>query len=159
LKFPDKVTVTAFDSGTGREIAEVAFVLWLKAQKKNDYFVGPIITDRHGQAIFTRDACERSIARAQEMFIMDYAGDLLSCKPTADLRLHTPENISTMINQYEAVPSFWGGAFDNPQELFRALRSVRNSLFEPFHLAVEENDILEHPAVSCFLRRKSGVAL
>jgi hypothetical protein len=156
LNFPDEVTITAFDLDTRCEISGVAFVLVLRAQKKNDYFIGPIITDRRGQATLTKDACERAIARAQEMFVMDYVGDLLSCMPVADLRLHSPENIATMISQYEAAPKFWGSAFDNPQELFSTLRSVRNSLFEPFHLAVAEDDILKRPAVSCFLRRKPG---
>ncbi len=158
MNFPDKVTVTAFDLDAGCEIPEVAFVLVLRAQDKNDYFVGPIITDRRGRAIFSKEACERAILRAQEMFVMDYAGDLLSCKPVADLRLHSPQNIAAMISQYEAAPEFWGSAFDNPQELFAALRSVRNSLFEPFHMAVGQDDILGRPAVSCFLRRRAGEA-
>jgi hypothetical protein len=154
LKFPDKVTLTAFDVETGREVPEVAFVLVLRSRQKNDYFVGPIITDRCGKASFTRGACERAIARAQEMFVMDYSGDLLSCKPMADLRLHSPESIATMISQYETAPTFWGGAFDDPQELFPALRSARNALFEPLHLTLAENDILVHPEVVCSLRRK-----
>jgi hypothetical protein len=159
LNFPDKVTVTAIDAETGSEIAGVAFVLWLKARRKNDYFVGPAITELHGQAEFTRDACERSIVRAQEMFLMDYTGDLASCGPTAELQLHPPERIAGMIRQYEAMPQFWGIAFDNPQELFRDLRRARNSLFEPFQLVVEERNILQRPAVTCFLRRKPGAAL
>jgi hypothetical protein len=153
LKFPDKLIINAIDADTDSEISGVAFVLWLKAEKKNDYFVGPVITNSQGQAMFTRSACERSIARAQEMFLMDYTGDLNSCKPTADLQLHPPANISAMISQYEGAPSFWGNAFDDPQELFRELRTVRNSLFEPFQLAVKEADILERPTVSCLLRR------
>jgi len=143
LNFPDKVTVTAIDAETGSEIAGVAFVLWLKARRKNDYFVGPAITELHGQAEFTRD----------------YTGDLASCGPTAELQLHPPERIAGMIRQYEAMPQFWGIAFDNPQELFRDLRRARNSLFEPFQLVVEERNILQRPAVTCFLRRKPGAAL
>lgn len=154
MKFPEQVTLTAFDVETGREIPEIAFVLVLRARQKNDYFVGPVITDRSGKASFTRGACERAIARAQEMFVMDYAGDLLSCKPVADLRLHSPENIATMISQYETAPNFWGKAFDDPQSMFPALQSARNALFEPLNLTLQENDIIEHPEVLCFLKRK-----
>ena len=154
MKFPDKLTLIALDAETGREVPEVAFVLVLTARQKNDYFVGPIITDRYGKASFTRGACERAIARAREMFVMDYVGDLLSCSQVADLRLHSPENIATMISQYETAPTFWGRAFDDPKEMFPALRSVRNALFEPLHLTLEEKDILERPELVCFLRRK-----
>lgn len=155
MRFPDKLTVTAFDADTRCAIPEVAFVLVLKARHKNDYSVGPIVTDASGQASFTTCACERAIARAQDMFVMDYEGDLLSCKPAADLRLHSPESIARMIRQYEAAPAFWGSAFDDPQELFPALRRARNSLFEPLNLTVEENEILAHPGVGCFLKKKA----
>jgi hypothetical protein len=154
LKFPDRLTISALDAETRREVPEVAFVLVLRARQKNDYFVGPVITDRFGKAVLSRGACERAIARAQEMFVMDYARDLLSCKPMADLRLHSPQGIATMISQYEAAPDFWGKAFDDPQEVFPALRSAANALFEPLHLTLEENNILDHPEVVCFLRRK-----
>lgn len=154
LKFPDKVAITAIDSDTGKAVPTVALVLALRPRRKNDYCVGPIITDESGHSEFTRGACERTIDRAKEMFVMDYAGDLESCIPEVDIRLHPPDNIAGMISQYEAAPDFWGCAFDNPQELFSALRLAENSYFEPFHLAVTECKLLDTPEILCCLTRR-----
>ena len=152
--FPDSLTVTAIDISTGRPLSEIALVLELKAQRKNNYFIGPIITDDEGDARFTRRGCEDAIAKAQNMFVMDYSGDLSSCSQIAEIRLHTPEHIAAMIDNYENSPEFWGSAFDSPKELFAGLRSVKNSSFEPSTLKVTESEIAENHAIRFLLRRK-----
>lgn len=151
---PEKLTVTAIDQVTGCPIPEVALLLELKAHRKNNYSVGPVITNGDGQAEFTREACEKAIASAQEMFVMDYVGDLQSCSSVAELQLHSPESIANMIRNYESHPDFWGSPFDAPEELFAALRNARNSLFQHSCLAISEKDIAEHPSVSFRLSRK-----
>jgi hypothetical protein len=152
--FPDTLTVTAIDLATGCPIPEVALLLELKAQRKNNYGVGPVITDKNGQARFTRKKCENDIAHAQQMFAIDYTGDLLSCGPLAEVHLHNPENIATMIHNFETSPKFWGSGLDEPEELYAALRKVRNSLYAPSTLAINENDILKQPAVNFCLRNR-----
>jgi hypothetical protein len=102
--FPETLTVNAIDSATGEPIAGVALLLKLRAQQKNNYSIGPVFTDRNGQATFTRIACESGIARDQQMFVMDYSGDLLSCGPEAEVQLHDPESIARMIHNYEQSP-------------------------------------------------------
>jgi hypothetical protein len=154
--FPDSLNVIVVDISTGHPLPAVALVLELKAQKKNNYLVGPIITDNEGEARFTRRACEDAIANAQKMFVMDYSGDLSSCGKIAEIRLHAPEYIRQMIDQYEAHPEFWGSGFDSPEELFAELRSVRNSLFEPAALKITEIEIAENHAIRFLLRRKQG---
>ena len=154
MKFPDALTVTAIDLATGEPVPQVALLLELNAERKNNYSVGPAITDNNGQVRFTRAACENAIAKAQEMFVMDYAGDLRSCGPAAEIRLHSPESIATMIHNYENSPKFWGSGFDAPEELFEGLRKARNSLFEPPTFAIREDDILERPAVNLYLRKR-----
>jgi hypothetical protein len=153
--FPDTFTVTAIDSDTGRPVPDVALVLELQAQRKNNYPVGPIITDEFGQARFTRRACENSIDASKRMFLMDYYGDLQSCGPIATVRLHAPKYIAVMTENYEAHPEFWGIGFEEPEKLFAALRKARNSLYDQAHLAVRSSEILAHPEVKFFLKRKA----
>lgn len=153
MVFPDILTVEVIERGTTSPVADIALVLVLKASQKNDYYVGPIITNRDGRAEFTRTVCEQAIARAQEMFIMDYTGDLSSCKPTADLRTHRPEQIARMIQQYEASPQFWGRAFDNAPALFRRLKSVKNADFESTQLTLKDVDIVARPEISIAVQK------
>jgi hypothetical protein len=154
--FPDSLTVTAIDISTGNPLPEIALVLELKARRKNNYLVGPIITDDAGNAKFTRRGCEDSIANDQRMFVMDYSGDLSLCGQVAEIQLHPPDYITTMIHNFESHPEFWGSRFGSPEELFARLRNVKNSSFEPAKLKVTEFEIAENPAIRFPLRRKQG---
>jgi hypothetical protein len=153
--FPDTLTVIALDSQTRLPISNVALVLALQAERKNNYCIGPIITDRYGQAQFTRRACEQGIAASKQMFLMDYYGDLLSCGPAAEIQLHPPNSIAGMIHQYETFPEFWGAGFEAPEELFAALRKAENSNFDPAQLTIRSSEILDSPEVEILLRRTS----
>ncbi len=154
MKFPDTLTVLAINSESGMPIANLAFVIILKARRKNDYCVGPVSTNEEGRANVSRIDCERTIARNQEMFIMDYQDDLSACKPFAEVRLHLPQHIEVMISQYESQPVFWGSAFDDPQSMMADMRRARNSEFEPASRTVSESDLAADPVVTFFLKRK-----
>jgi len=156
--FPDTLVVQAIDVDTGSPVANVALVLMLRAPKKNDYRVGPVITDDAGHAKFTRAQCERTIARAQEMFVMDYFGDLSSCAPTAQVRVHFPEHVTRMIEQYDKSPQFWGRAFDDAPALFRGLRTVRNADFESAQVTFRDSEIAARPEISIMLKRTKSDA-
>lgn len=80
MRFPDTLAVVAQDTRTGLPVRDVAIVLVLFANQKNNYSVGPLISNVGGEVSFTRAECEFAIQRAQEMFIMDYQGDLESCR-------------------------------------------------------------------------------
>lgn len=152
--FPETLVVIAIDSQTGSPVPEIALSLRLEAKRKNDYWVGPKITDANGKAEFTRTACEKEISTAQRMFLMDYYGDLSSCGPHGHIHLLKEENLIRMIQQYEQTPEFWGIGFDEPETLFAALRRVKNRNFEATDVTVRSSEILKKPAVTINLRRK-----
>jgi hypothetical protein len=143
MKFPTSLSVTVMDKASGLPIPNVALVLVLRARSKNDYYVGPVITDEDGNLAFTRKDCEEAIAIAQEMFVMDYAGDLLSCGPIAEIKLHEPEHIANMIQQFKQAPEFWGKGLKEPILLFESLQKVNNSSFHPQKILIAEDSILK----------------
>jgi hypothetical protein len=49
MKLPDTLTVTAVDNETSRPVPNVAILLLLFAERKNDYDIGPFITNEMGQ--------------------------------------------------------------------------------------------------------------
>jgi len=152
MKFPDVLSIRVAECGTQLPVPNAAFVLILKGLK-NDYYIGPTITDDNGTCSFTRAGCEEAISIAQSMFIMDYSGTLLDCKPVAELRMHSPEHIASMIRQFRSNPEFWGTPFKNPQEFFHALEKTTNYAFEPFHTVVTESEMRVHPEVKIELVR------
>jgi hypothetical protein len=156
MRFPDRLTIIARDRGTGLPAKGVAIVLVLFAARKNDYYVGPLIANDNGQVEFTRAQCEAAIKRAQEMFLMDYAGDLESCRPVIEVRLHSPEQIETMLQQYRQSPDFWGKGFPDPQRLFADLQNVTNTDYEHARITATEEQLLTNPQLELLLVRKAA---
>jgi hypothetical protein len=154
MRFPDKLTVGVRDLGTGVPAQGVAIILVLFAARKNDYYVGPLITNENGWVEFTRAECEAAIERAQEMFIMDYSGDLESCRPVIDVRLHPPEQIDAMLQQYRQSPDFWGSGFSDPKRLFADLHNVRNAKYKQAQITATEEQIASHPQLELLLEEK-----
>jgi len=153
MEFPDELTVRVIDAASGHPVENVSFLLRLKAPVKNDYAVGPLITNQDGIIRISREGCERAIKQAKEMFIMDYSGNLSSCSKVAELRLHSPLEIANTITQFEEAPDFWGMAFDHPEELISRLRKVQNSIFRPISVPVTEEPIRQNPEIQVFLTK------
>lgn len=147
MRFPEKITVVAQNASTGMPVEAVAVVLVLFAARKNDYYIGPSITNAHGEVEFTRAECQSAIKRQQEIFIMDYAGDLESCRPVIEIRLHPPERIKRMLQQYKESPDFWGQGFADPKRLFSDLQNVKNSEYEPARITATEQEIFTEPRI------------
>lgn len=153
MKLPNVLSISARDSERKMPIPNLAFVMVLKSLK-NDYYIGPALTGTNGVCVFTRHDCERSISAAQNMFVMDYSGDLSDCKPPIEVRLHYPENINTMIRQYRTSPEFWGMPFDNPTELFQSLETAANGLYEPFQKFYSEEELFRNADLEVRVLRK-----
>lgn len=154
MRFPDKLIVMARDAESGLPVANVALILHLFAAQKNDYDVGPAITDDNGSAEFTREYCESAIHRSKEMFLMDYAGNLASCRPMIEVSLHRAEHIAVMLRNYQKTPSFWGQAFKEPGKVFAAMAKVENASYQPAVVLASEEEILAKPELVLRLVRK-----
>jgi len=155
MKFPETLTVTARDHHTGLPVENVAIVLVLFATRKNNYYIGPLISGHNGQVDFTRSECEFAIKHAQEMFIMDYQGDLESCRPIIEVSLHPQERIDGMRLQYESAPEFWGRAFKDPSRLFNDLKKVKNADYEPARISATEEQFLANPELELLIVKKN----
>jgi hypothetical protein len=76
MRFPYVLRIRVVERGTEIGMLNGAFLLSLLSLKalKNDYPVGPAITDENGICFFTREGCEDAISREQTMFLMDDKG-------------------------------------------------------------------------------------
>jgi hypothetical protein len=154
MNFPDCLRIRVVETVTRTAISNVALTLRLKAPQKNDYFIGPLVTDESGMIEVLRTECLRTIETDQRMFVMDYSGDLASCGPLMELSLHSPEEIARMIRQFEQMPSFWGAGFIEPDKLFSALRTVDNAMFLPAHIFLHEDELLQSTEIEFNLQRR-----
>jgi hypothetical protein len=153
MRFPDQLTVVASDRRTGAPVANVALLLRLFAARKNDYGVGPLISDEKGEAVFARVECEFAIRRSKEMFLMDYHDNLEDCRPFIEINLHPAELVERMIQQYRDAPTFWGPGFRDPERLFAALQGVKNVEYESASIKLSEEQVLSNPRIELLLTK------
>ena len=147
MNFPDQLTVLVSDAESGEPIGNIAVILRLFATRKNDYYVGPHLTGRNGEVIFTREDCEFAIGRSKQMFLMDYHDDLGGCRPLVEIGVHPHARIAVMIQQYRDNPSFWGSGFKDPDGLFAALQLAKNVNYLETTITLREEDLFSLPRV------------
>lgn len=156
MKLPDKFVITIVDATRRIPVRNIAVVLELFATSKNNYTIGPRISDRNGCVEFTRQFCERSVAQDRQLFVMDYVDDIKDCKPFLEVRLHRPESIATMIRNYHKNPSFWGLGFEKPDSFFAKLEKVKNAKYEPTSTRMTEQCLLSAPRLTIMITKQSA---
>src|SRR5580700_4219677 len=156
MNFPDKLTVIVRDRQTGLPIGQVAVRMELFAAHKNNYSVGPSVTDEKGQVVFTRAACELAIKRAKEMFLMDYHSNLGECRPFVGVSRHLAERVEGMIRQYKDAPHFRGLGSDDPERTIAVLQNVKNADYASALVRASEHEIMSHPQLELLLSKKDG---
>lgn len=154
MKFPKILTVLVTDNSNNQPVEAIAVILELFATRKNNYIIGPRISDVFGIVQFTFDECVRIIKADQEMFAMDYADDMENCRSYLEIRTHLPAHIAQMIQQYERSPAFWGRRYIDAPSLFKKLHNVSNEGFDPAAIRLGEEQILEYPNVALPLTRR-----
>jgi len=144
MNFPSVVTVKVQDA-LQKPIENVAVILKLFAPRKNNYYVGPLVTDQNGTVQFTRELCERAIAKSKEMFLMDYVGTLETCRPELTVALHPPNQLATMLKNLKEAPNFWGSPFEDVPAVIDSLSRARNESFKAGTLHVTEDEVQTQP--------------
>lgn len=106
MKFPKQLIITLRSKINLEPLPNKALFLVIKPPRKNDYDVGPRLTDSIGQAIFTEDEVQNTIEWTQQQWIMDYAGKYEDCSSTFLVFLPNIENIQRskkLLTDYKKV--------------------------------------------------------
>jgi len=79
VKIPSTITIEVRDQKVGRALEGGVIILEFLAPRKNNYAVGPKITDSFGRVQFSRSEIEREIGLCQKVSPMDYISNLEEC--------------------------------------------------------------------------------
>lgn len=86
------------ESKTNKALGYLIFYLTIPAKKKNDYTIGPFITDQDGLFILTRDEIKNMIDKEKSTFLMDYSTLFEDLDNYFKIKIDTKENIENIIN-------------------------------------------------------------
>jgi len=141
MKFPDKIKFKIVDKDSKDPVQDVAVALILYAQKKNNYYVGPKISNSDGEFCFTADDCREQIKISQEMYIMDYQSNLDDCQPKVSIEILPPENIKFIMDNLEKNKDMWQKKSFYDDNYISSLKTVKNSQAKNIIIDYQEADL------------------
>jgi hypothetical protein len=87
MSWPQRLTLTFLSVPDGECIRNLAVGLTITMERKNDYHLGPFLTDQHGSIELGIEEVERSIQEVQGESLMDYSPIDLRARPKFDIEI------------------------------------------------------------------------
>ena len=87
MNFPKQVFFKIIDSATKQSAEKIAVSLILYAHRKNDYYIGPKLTNKEGIVSFDRNECIKGIESSRKFYLMDYSSTLEECLPKVSIKI------------------------------------------------------------------------
>ena len=129
LHFPDRLIIQFVEEDTQLPILGIATDLTVFATRKNDYHLGPGMSDFEGVITISRDWVKQSIEGNISFASMDYSSPMEQCYPYLDLKVMSVKDIErAMIGMriYEGFTTELGIAHG-----LEDLKSAANYRYEP----------------------------
>ncbi len=154
MNFPEIVKFTFVDSNTKQSIKNIAASLILYAYKKNDYYVGPKISDKNGNIYFTKDDCLKEIKSSQKFYIMDYSSNLEECLNKVSIKIKDFKELKLGINKMRQLRNIYQNYWDCSEEHLNALERVDNAKYINKIYDFSEDQLLENKIIQIELERR-----
>ena len=123
LHFPTRLVVCLQEENTGRPVANVALTVTLFATKKNDYHLGPPLSDSSGRVVIDRSWVEASIQENRNFFLMDYSSTMDQCLPCIAVKVMSVDDIENAV----AAMRLYGEATANSLGVAHTLSELLNA--------------------------------
>jgi len=106
MKFPNKLIITLKDAVSKIPLIDHIIFLQIFAPRKNDYNIGPRLTNNLGQVIFTETEVKDDIDWIMNQAIMDYSGKYEECSSDFNVILSSVENIRRSLDFLDLYKEF-----------------------------------------------------
>jgi len=111
----------------GYSIKNILVTIILRVKIKNDYYIGPLITNDIGIIEVTQDELETEINKIQADFIMDYAASIHDC-------VNVEIKIEDILDLEKKVKNLKNWDSDKAYELQEKIKNSVNSQYEKLHM-------------------------
>jgi hypothetical protein len=130
LFLPDKVTLRLVDpTGTPIPISHVLFRIHVFSNTKNDFLLGPFVTDVDGVATITKAHLLAEVAASYDSGLMDY-DRIDECKPDVEIAPMEPSDIDRALKSrttlWTSLLQGEAARWESIEELCNAYRSAVN---------------------------------
>ncbi len=157
MNFPNRVTFRLFDSKRGVSASNVAVSLVLYARKKNDYFVGPKITDKNGKVVFEKRECIKEIENSKKIYLMDYSSNLEDCSPKISIKIKPRNEINFAVENMRKLRDIYKDYWDCSEKFLKALQKTDNDRYVSRFYDFSEADLWKEKVLGIEVETKDKV--
>ncbi len=129
MNLPEKITFRLLNSKTKKPIFNIAASLILYAHKKNNYYVGPKISDTKGIISFGKKECIKEIDNSKKLYMMDYVSTLEECLPKISVKIKPIKEINLAVKNMRQLRDIYEKYWDCSEGHLNALSSVDNDKY------------------------------
>lgn len=129
MKFPEEVTFRIIDNKTKKPLSNIAISLILYAHNKNDYYVGPKITDNEGFVGFERIDCIKEIENSKKFYLMDYVSTLDECLQKVAIKVKPREEIDFAVRNLSLSRDIYQEYWDCSEKHLTSLAYTDNDKY------------------------------
>ena len=135
-KFPDHIVISI--TSNGKPLPKVLFEVIVISNQKNNYTIGPFLTDAFGKSDLTKELVIKEINKAMAEFPMDYSSNLDNCKDVIVIKIEGKVSIEKKIQSLLRYYPDYGieliSAFEN---------SINITFLNDFKIEKQINDRIE----------------
>jgi hypothetical protein len=124
LILPEKVTLQLTDmQERSLEIPDVVFYVHFFARHKNDFHLGPYVSDKSGKIVISQQELIWNIQATYDSGLMDYSA-VETCYPSIEIILEHPDLIKRTLATREKV---WNALLKGEKERWETLENLLNT--------------------------------
>lgn len=133
---PEHITFQ-FSNFNGVDHGLVVYIV-LESKQKNNFTIGPLLTDSDGQLIITRELIEEVISKSKKAYPMDYGGDINDCNVLKII----VETRSELKDRVARLKEFYPDSAKNLERLILMSGNGEKGLVKEINLPIDKNEIV-----------------
>ncbi|MFH1318477.1 MAG: hypothetical protein ABIH71_05630 [Candidatus Omnitrophota bacterium] len=157
MKYPEYITFKLVDKVTKAPVSNIAVSLILYAHRKNNYYVGPKITNNEGLVILKKEECLKEIKSSKEFYLMDYFSTLEQCLAKVSIEIDSIEQIEIGLKKTREFRDIYKDYWDCSEEYLKTLEKVDNDKYISKIYDFTENEVNEKKILVIELEKKTQV--
>lgn len=156
MNFPEKVTFRLINNNTQRPVSNIAVSLILYAHKKNNYYVGPKISDSEGLLSFENKDCIKEINSSKSFYLMDYVSSLEECLPKVSIKIKPRKEIEFAVENMRRLRDIYQKYWDCSEEYLSVLNSADNDKYIDKVYNLSESKLWQNKVIDIELKVKGA---
>lgn len=141
MNFPSKLSIEFVDVQSSHPIKNLVIFFTLFAKEKNNYTIGPFLSNKEGRCIIVRDKVKQDIKSSQSMYVMDYKSQLEECKDEFTVHIASIQQIKFFLEDYKKYQEVYKKYWNYSEDFLSEVKSNTNSIYKEQEFLVDLSNL------------------